>query len=387
MSYIFISSLLFAFVAPLFWAVFFFLNMRKSMPVTYGFWLFLSASIVFLLCMANNARWIELSLFSYFFYPMAIMSMPVFLSFYEYSLAHNNKPVPPWFYLFLIVPAIQWFASDYIYYVHYSFEILKTNYYSMYHIPFRQLSDEFKPAGVSKLITLGVNVVEVCVLIVLVLSWVPAAINNSPQKKISNVYKLKRNFISLSALMLVVSIVGVIQITSEYISSSLLVTILEYLWGTISMVCGYFMYNEAVNQKAAVTDVPLMPDDLKSSFIKQMEQYFKVNKPYLNPDLKISDVARAMKTNRTYLSNHLSSELDTNFNRFVNKYRIEESLRILQNPGEKKLREIAELSGFNSYSVFFCAFKEETGSSPAGYQTMLNSIRNHTQSGNYKQTN
>lgn len=386
MSCLFISSLLFAFVAPLFWAIVFYLNKKKNILALYGFWLFLGAALVFLTCMANNAKWIKLSLFSHFFYPLAIMSMPVFLLFYEYSLSHNNKPVPPRFYLLLIVPVIQWFVTDYIYYVQHSYEFLKANFYSMYHIPFKHLPDEFKPAGACKMINNWVTVAGVCILIVMVLSWVPEAIRNALQNKNRKIDSFKKNYIFVSALTLVVSIITILQITSEHISSVLLVTILEYLWGTISLICGYYMYREVVRQKNALQKAPIVADFLNSHLMKHLEQYFDENKPYLNTDLKITDVARAMKTNRTYLSNYLSSELHTNFNRFVNKYRIEESIRLLQNAGEKKLFEIAELSGFNSYSAFFCAFKEETGISPAGYMVMLNPVDNTGLSDQFKQT-
>jgi len=374
MSYIFYSSLFFAFTAPLFWAVVFFLNRKKSVSAAYGFWLFLSGAVVFLLCLANNSRWIELSLLTYLFYPIAILSMPVLLMFFEYSLAHNNQPVPPRFYLFLLAPVIQWLVSDYIHYVHYSYEFLTVNYYSMFHIPVRQLPDELRHGGICKLITHGVTVIEVCILIVMVMVWIPVFIQNSFQKKSGNIKNTKGNYIFLSALTLVIAIIGILQITSVFISSVIWVTILEYLWGTIMLVCGFYLFRETGKQKETTQELSFMPNSPRSSLIELLKRHFEEDKPYLNPDLKISDVARAIKTNRTYLSDLLSSDLDVNFNRFVNKYRIETALNILQNPGEKKLLEVAELSGFNSYSVFFCAFKEETGLSPAGYLAMKNSL-------------
>jgi len=97
----------------------------------------------------------------------------------------------------------------------------------------------------------------------------------------------------------------------------------------------------------------------------KVTKYFEEGRPWLEPDLKIGDVASALGTNRTYLSAMLNDGLQTNFNRFVNSYRIAEAKRLLQDKETSiKMQEVAVKAGFNSYTTFFNAFRNETGVSP-----------------------
>ncbi|HEY4785618.1 MAG TPA: AraC family transcriptional regulator, partial [Bacteroidales bacterium] len=60
--------------------------------------------------------------------------------------------------------------------------------------------------------------------------------------------------------------------------------------------------------------------------------------------------------------------LHTHFNDFVNRYRIAEFKRLLEQENHPaKMKEIAYKSGFNSYSPFYSAFCKETGISPLEY--------------------
>jgi AraC-like DNA-binding protein len=106
--------------------------------------------------------------------------------------------------------------------------------------------------------------------------------------------------------------------------------------------------------------------------------YFETRKPWLDANLKITHVARVLATNRTYLSEVLRIEFKTNFKRFVNRYRVKEAKRLMaENNANIKIPEIAVNVGFNSYTTFYYAFRNETGLSPQEYAEQTETSRKH----------
>ena len=85
---------------------------------------------------------------------------------------------------------------------------------------------------------------------------------------------------------------------------------------------------------------------------------------YLKKDLKVTDVADALNTNRTYISNCIRNQRDCSFSQFVNVYRVEHAKMLLYQHPDKKILEVGMASGFLSESTFFRAFKAITGMTP-----------------------
>ncbi len=101
---------------------------------------------------------------------------------------------------------------------------------------------------------------------------------------------------------------------------------------------------------------------------KKLIHYMERNKPYLNPDFNISELADTLSVPSHYISQVLSQGLRLNFYHFVNRYRVEESKRILAEKGEEKtVLEILYETGFNSKSTFNRIFKQYTGVNPTEF--------------------
>ncbi|MDL2282040.1 helix-turn-helix domain-containing protein [Parabacteroides sp. OttesenSCG-928-G06] len=101
----------------------------------------------------------------------------------------------------------------------------------------------------------------------------------------------------------------------------------------------------------------------------RLTDYFEKEKPYLNPELNLGDVAQALHTNKTYLSQLINGEFQMNFYTFVNQYRIRYAIALIEKQNGQKL-ETAQLiteSGFKSRSVFYKQFRDTTGYSPFDY--------------------
>ena len=60
---------------------------------------------------------------------------------------------------------------------------------------------------------------------------------------------------------------------------------------------------------------------------------------------------------------------DKSFSEFVNAYRIQSVIEMLQETDSQQLTidAISQICGFNSKSVFHAAFKKETGKTPKAY--------------------
>ena len=102
---------------------------------------------------------------------------------------------------------------------------------------------------------------------------------------------------------------------------------------------------------------------------EQLEKLFTGDKVYLEPRLRLVDLAQKLGTNRTYLSNFFNKERQTTFYEFVNGYRISHSENLLTTT-DYTLDVVAELSGFNSLSTFRRAFSVKNNCSPQEYRSV-----------------
>ena len=99
-----------------------------------------------------------------------------------------------------------------------------------------------------------------------------------------------------------------------------------------------------------------------------LERLMDEEQLYLKRDLTLTDLAQALGTNRTYVSNYLSQVLHQTFYDYVNQLRIERmSIPLLREHPEYKLEYVATRSGFASMSTFRRAFVRLTGQTPGQF--------------------
>lgn len=99
----------------------------------------------------------------------------------------------------------------------------------------------------------------------------------------------------------------------------------------------------------------------------EFKRWLEKDKKYLMPHQSLNYVSREIGTNRSYLSKAINQQ-GVRFTDLINKYRIQEIMQIFEDPEDprnsKNLDEIAAEVGFLSKSVFFEAFRKETGLTP-----------------------
>ncbi|MDR1003490.1 MAG: hypothetical protein LBL97_00560 [Prevotellaceae bacterium] len=93
----------------------------------------------------------------------------------------------------------------------------------------------------------------------------------------------------------------------------------------------------------------------------RFEQYMEKQKPYLNPNLCITDLLPDLCTNRTYLSNFINREYHMSFNALINNYRLREIDRLRLEPHRKQQSslELIKKAGFSSYRNYITAGKQQ----------------------------
>lgn len=93
-------------------------------------------------------------------------------------------------------------------------------------------------------------------------------------------------------------------------------------------------------------------------------------KPYLNPALTLPEMAQLLSMKTNELSYFLNDHLKENFYSFINRYRIEESKKLLLDPKHQHLSMlgIAMEAGFNSKTAFNTNFKKLTQQTPSTYR-------------------
>lgn len=96
------------------------------------------------------------------------------------------------------------------------------------------------------------------------------------------------------------------------------------------------------------------------------EKFIRRGKPYLNPDYKITDLVEDLDVNRTSLSAFVNRTYGVNFNRYLNRLRLEEleRLRLLPENQGKSISSLISKAGFKDFRNYSRAVAAERENAP-----------------------
>ena len=107
---------------------------------------------------------------------------------------------------------------------------------------------------------------------------------------------------------------------------------------------------------------------------QQLKTHCEARQSYLQHDITLQQLATAIGTNRTYLGNYFAQQ-GTTYNTYINRLRIDHFMRCYQKSIRSNLpftaTELAQQSGFRSYSTFAAAFKQFNGQTVASWMKSL----------------
>lgn len=107
-----------------------------------------------------------------------------------------------------------------------------------------------------------------------------------------------------------------------------------------------------------------------SQKIETLKNYMREKEPFLEPALTIQELASQIDLPQKELSVLINHHIGQHFFDFVNDYRIQKAMKILQDPTKTAFTvlEILYEVGFNSKSSFNTAFKKHTNQTPTEYR-------------------
>ena len=188
------------------------------------------------------------------------------------------------------------------------------------------------------------------------------------------VWKMMRYFSLLSVLVLAQAMVsfGDIPAVSAGVSVAAL-----FLYGALMYshvfgksapaAAGHGPVPSAGEDASAHPWNPESADSMMKSLYSKVIGVMEDEKPYLKEDFSLYELSASVFTNKTYLSKTINVMTGKNFRQFINEYRVQYSVRLMEENPLIKVNELSVMSGFHSTVTFNMAFKLNMGMTPGEY--------------------
>jgi tetratricopeptide (TPR) repeat protein len=134
-----------------------------------------------------------------------------------------------------------------------------------------------------------------------------------------------------------------------------------------TLISKYKQESELLSRLRSIKTTEILPgtesQTAKNDILEQLIEYYVTEKPYLDPKLKVADVAEKLNCSRKAIALALKEYKDSNFNTFTNRFRVDMAIAMMDNPtfSNYKIEAIAYDSGFGSKSNFYDKFESCTG--------------------------
>ena len=190
-------------------------------------------------------------------------------------------------------------------------------------------------------------------------------------KENANPYPIRNIVIIISILWLIY----VLYCMQTYFRVYLRTGIIEAFY--YSLFNYWILYNELKGQK--ITAINNFITRYKSSgltiedaiiYKSTLLDYMSRNELHKDHNISLGKLAKNLSMTPHALSQVINEQFSSNFNDFINSYRVEEAKKMLIDPERKNftIASIAYDSGFNTLSAFNVAFKKFTGVTPSQFR-------------------
>ena len=142
----------------------------------------------------------------------------------------------------------------------------------------------------------------------------------------------------------------------------------SHVFGKSSMAAaGHWPVPSASEDASAHPWNPESADSMMKSLYSKVIGVMEDEKPYLKEDFSLYELSASVFTNKTYLSKTINVMTGKNFRQFINEYRVQYSVRLMEENPLIKVNELSVMSGFHSTVTFNMAFKLNMGMTPGEY--------------------
>lgn len=108
-------------------------------------------------------------------------------------------------------------------------------------------------------------------------------------------------------------------------------------------------------------------EPLRLEFKEKLMAVFEEDRPFLNPNLKLQDIAAVLNLSKNQTSQIINQSFGLDFNSFVNYHRIEFAKTLFVKDDFDNISAIVYECGFNNTTSFYKSFKKFTGQTPKEY--------------------
>ena len=178
-----------------------------------------------------------------------------------------------------------------------------------------------------------------------------------------------QGFVVLGIILLVYVIysLDVGELIYEYAMELVLAVLICYLLWRVETLSNLSLpVIDAEEETGGTEDVEDndLPPSIRGNIELLLQQHCIDEQLYLQHDLTLLQLAKAIGTNRSYLSRYFSS-LDTTYNAYINDLRVNHFVRLYHESVASQrsftTQQLARESGFRSYNTFGAAFKKTMG--------------------------
>ncbi|WP_025666241.1 helix-turn-helix domain-containing protein [Aquimarina megaterium] len=114
----------------------------------------------------------------------------------------------------------------------------------------------------------------------------------------------------------------------------------------------------------------LINNESTIQLLQEIKKYIQDEKVYTIPDLTIIDIAEKIGAHPKRISGVINSQLNQNFNSYINSFRVKKAKELLRSDIANSLsvEGIGNEVGFQSKSTFYDAFRKYTGTTPSRFK-------------------
>ena len=161
----------------------------------------------------------------------------------------------------------------------------------------------------------------------------------------------------------------------DFFASNMMVTIPAVLMSVLLYGLGYVAAHTTIPRETIASEEQQIQEptpEETDELMMRISAVLREQKLFVSPELTIQDLAAAVHSNRTYVSQCINRRTGLSFSQLVTRYRVENAELILRSENyssdHEAIADAMELSGFNSDKTFYRAFKEITGETPLQYR-------------------
>jgi len=149
----------------------------------------------------------------------------------------------------------------------------------------------------------------------------------------------------------------------DYAISIVMSATIYYLGGTLIAKSTNHIFPEAKGSGQELLDEKSVDE-----FYLELDKRMRKECHYRKDDLRLEWLAEKMEIPRNYLSYIINAKSGTNFNGFINDYRVKEAAELLTSRTDLTVKDIYFQVGFSNKATFYQAFKKKYKCTPSEYR-------------------